>query len=99
MLVAVFGTASRDAIAHPVAGLSAAASATFAHHAEVHGISVAFTLAALFDAIALVVVAVLLRDRDRKPGATAARGAGRGMAGATEEIRTPIPVPDLPEAE
>ena len=60
VLVAVFGTATRDALAHPVAGLSAAAE-----HAHVlsHGMSTAFALAAIFDVAALVVIAVFLRDR------------------------------------
>ncbi len=60
VLVAVFGTATRDSLAHPVAGLSAASS-----HARVlaHGMSTAFLLAAIFDVAALVVIATLLRDR------------------------------------
>jgi len=63
VLVAVFGTATRDSLAHPVAGLSAAA-----FHARVlsHGMSTAFALAAIFDLAALVVIAALLRDRKPK---------------------------------
>jgi EmrB/QacA subfamily drug resistance transporter len=59
VLVAAFGTATRDSLAHPVAGLSAAA-----FHARVlaHGMSTAFLLAAIFDVAALVVIATLLRD-------------------------------------
>ena len=60
VLVAVFGTATRDSLAHPVAGLSAAASHT---HALAHGMSTAFALAAIFDLAALVVIALLLRTR------------------------------------
>ena len=60
VLVAVFGTATRDSLAHPVAGLSAAA---FHTHVLAHGMSTAFTLAAAFDVAALVVIATLLRDR------------------------------------
>jgi EmrB/QacA subfamily drug resistance transporter len=86
VLVAVFGTASRNALAHPAVGLSATA---LADHAKVHGISVAFTLAALFDAITLVVVAVLLRDRKPAPAMAA------DVASAGEEARTGVPVPDL----
>jgi len=86
VLVAVFGTASRNALAHPAVGLSAAA---LADHAKVHGISVAFTLAALFDLITLVVVAVLLRDRKPAPAVAA------DAASAGEEARTGVPVPDL----
>jgi EmrB/QacA subfamily drug resistance transporter len=60
VLVAVFGTATRNSLAHPVTGLSAAA-----FHARVlaHGMSTAFLLAAIFDAAALVLIAVFLRDR------------------------------------
>ena len=60
VLVAVFGTASRASLAHPAAGLTAAAL-----HRQVlaHGMSTAFTLAAVFDVAAFVVIAALLRDR------------------------------------
>ena len=60
VLVAVFGTATRASLAHPVAGLTAAAL-----HRQVlaHGMSTAFTLAAVFDVAAFVVIAALLRDR------------------------------------
>ena len=63
VLVAVFGTATRDSQAHPVAGLSAAA-----FHARVlaHGMSTAFFLAAIFDVAAFVVIALLLRERGPK---------------------------------
>jgi EmrB/QacA subfamily drug resistance transporter len=58
VLVAVFGTATRDA--HPAAGLSAAAA-----HASVlsHGMSTAFGLAAIFDVAAFLVILLLLRTR------------------------------------
>ena len=60
VLVAVYGTASRNALAHPAAGLPAAAL-----HARAlsHGMSTAFGLAAVFDLAALLVIAFLLRDR------------------------------------
>jgi EmrB/QacA subfamily drug resistance transporter len=60
VLVAVFGTATRDSLAHPVAGLSAAAE-----HSRVlaHGMSTAFGLAAIFDVAAFLVIALLLRPR------------------------------------
>jgi EmrB/QacA subfamily drug resistance transporter len=60
VLVAVYGTAIRDSQAHPVAGLSGAA---FHAHVLAHGMSTAFTLAAIFDLAALVVIAALLRER------------------------------------
>ncbi|HWG02581.1 MAG TPA: MFS transporter [Trebonia sp.] len=64
VLVAVFGTASRNAAAHPAAGLSAAAAA---EHALVHGMSTAFGLAAIFDVVVLVIVVALLRTPARRP--------------------------------
>jgi EmrB/QacA subfamily drug resistance transporter len=65
VLVAVFGTASRDTAAHPVAGLSAAA---FHDRVLAHGMSVAFGLAAIFDLVALVLIVALLRSRPRVLG-------------------------------
>jgi EmrB/QacA subfamily drug resistance transporter len=63
VLVAVFGTATRASLAHPAAGLTAAA---LHRQALAHGVSTAFTLAAVFDVAAFVVVAVLLRTRRPK---------------------------------
>jgi EmrB/QacA subfamily drug resistance transporter len=60
VLVAVFGTATRNAAAHPLAGLSAAVEHT---HVLAHGMATAFTLAAIFDAAAFVLIALLLRPR------------------------------------
>jgi len=60
VLVAVFGTATRDSAAHPVAGLSAEA---FHAHVLSRGMSTAFGLAAIFDVAAFVVIALLLRPR------------------------------------
>ena len=54
VLVAVFGTATRNALAHPVAGLSAPA---FQHQVLAHGMSAAFGLAAIFDVVVLVLIA------------------------------------------
>jgi EmrB/QacA subfamily drug resistance transporter len=84
VLVAVFGTASRAAAAHPAAGLSAAAL-----HDRVlaHGVSVAFGLAAIFDLVALVLIVALLRSRrsavpaaqsERTPVAVGTRSAASG---------------------
>jgi hypothetical protein len=61
VLVAVFGTSSRNfAASHAAAGVSAAGL-----HAQVlsHGVSTAFGLAAIFDVAALLVIALLLRGR------------------------------------
>jgi predicted MFS family arabinose efflux permease len=64
VLVAVFGTASRSAAAHPAAGLSAAAAAK---HALVHGMATSFGLAAIFDVVVLVIVVALLRIPAPRP--------------------------------
>ena len=60
VLVAVFGTSFRDAARHPLAG---AAPAVQARHALAHGVSTAFLLAAIFDAVALLVITTLIRTR------------------------------------
>ena len=84
VLVAVFGTAFRNASAHPVAGLSAAA---FQHRALAHGMSVAFGLAAIFDVVTLVLIVALLRARrPAVPAASATAGDGE---------RHLVRVPDL----
>jgi hypothetical protein len=63
VLVAVYGTATRASLAHPVAGLTAQA---FRRQVLAHGMSTAFTLAAIFDVAAFAVIAVLLRARRPK---------------------------------
>ena len=60
VLVAVFGTPYRDATRHPLAG---AAPALQARHALAHGMSTAFLLAAIFDALALIVIIAFIRSR------------------------------------
>jgi EmrB/QacA subfamily drug resistance transporter len=60
ILVTIYGTASRAAAQHPILGATAAAQA---QHVRVHGMAASFTAAAIFDAIALVVVAVAIRMR------------------------------------
>jgi hypothetical protein len=62
VLVAVYGTASRSAAAHPIAGLTAVAQQ---HHILAHGMSAAFALAAIFDAVTLLLVIVVIRGRPR----------------------------------
>ena len=52
ILVTVFGSAYRHAGGHPAAGPAAV------HHALVHGVSAAFSVAALFDVAALLVIAL-----------------------------------------
>jgi EmrB/QacA subfamily drug resistance transporter len=63
VLVAVYGTASRSAAAHPIAGLSAVAQQ---HHVLAHGMSAAFALAAIFDAVTLLLVITVIRGRPRR---------------------------------
>ena len=63
-LVTAYTTASRNAAGHPVARLAPLAQQ---HQAIVHGMATAFTLAAVFDLVALVIVAVVIRDRAARP--------------------------------
>jgi len=87
VLVAVYGTASRNAAAHPVAGLSALAEK---HHVLAHGMSAAFGLAAIFDVVTLLLIVVLLRGRAR-PSVTAAPAPATATVGAERNL---VPVPD-----
>jgi len=64
VLVAVFGTAERDAARHPLPGASAAVQA---QHALTRGLASAFLLAAVLDAVALAVIALLIRARAPMP--------------------------------
>jgi EmrB/QacA subfamily drug resistance transporter len=73
ILVTVYGTASRDAARHPVLGASLAAQA---QHVRVHGMAASFTTAAIFDAIALIVIAVAIRMRPAARPAGPATDAG-----------------------
>jgi hypothetical protein len=57
-LVSVFGSASKSAAAHPVAGLTRVAQA---HHVLAHGMATSFGVAAIFDVCALVVIRVTIR--------------------------------------
>jgi EmrB/QacA subfamily drug resistance transporter len=59
-LVTVFGTASRNAAAHPLAGATGAA---VARSALTHGMAAAFLVAAVFDVCALLVISVTIRGR------------------------------------
>jgi predicted MFS family arabinose efflux permease len=60
ILVTIYGTASRAAALHPILGASAAAQV---QHVRVHGMAASFMAAAIFDAIALIVIAVAIRMR------------------------------------
>ncbi len=63
-LVTVFDAASRNAAARHTA-LTQAHSAALQAGATVHGMASAFTLAAVFDVAALLIVLVVIRNRDR----------------------------------
>jgi EmrB/QacA subfamily drug resistance transporter len=58
ILVTIYGSARQSAASHPVAGLTAAEQA---RHALVHGMSTAFSAAAVFDVLAVLVVVFLIR--------------------------------------
>jgi len=64
VLVSVYGTASRHAAGHPVAGLSPFAQA---QHAATHGMATAFAFAALLDVCSLLVIIALVRTRRLRP--------------------------------
>ena len=90
ILVTIYGTASRAAARHPVLGASAAAQA---EHIKVHGMSAAFTAAAIFDAVALIVIAVAIRMRQ------AAAPAGQPEPAESDAVRTEMLDAELLEAE
>jgi EmrB/QacA subfamily drug resistance transporter len=64
-LVTVFTAASRNAASHPAAHLAPVAAQ---HQAIVHGMATAFTLAAVFDLVALLIVALVIRVRAGQAG-------------------------------
>jgi EmrB/QacA subfamily drug resistance transporter len=92
VLVAVYGTASRNVLAHPVAGLSAAA---FHNRVLAHGMSVAFGLATIFDVVVLVLIVALLRGR---PPAVAPASVPAAAVGARDSVRVPD-IADIPDAD
>jgi EmrB/QacA subfamily drug resistance transporter len=90
ILVTIYGTASQAAARHPLLGVTALAQA---EHARVHGMAAAFTAAAIFDAVALIVIAVAIRMR--QAGAPARPPAPAD----TEALTTEILDAELLEAE
>ncbi len=68
ILVTIYGTAARSAAAHPVLHATAAAQV---QRIRVHGMSASFTAAAIFDAVALVVVAALVKMGSARQSAAA----------------------------
>jgi EmrB/QacA subfamily drug resistance transporter len=88
ILVTIYGTASRAAARHPILGATAAAQA---QHVRVHGMAASFTAAAIFDAIALLVVAAAIRIRQpgTQTGQPTASPADATPADATPANATP----------
>jgi EmrB/QacA subfamily drug resistance transporter len=80
ILVTIFGTASRAAALHPLAGATAAAQLA---HVRVHGMAAAFTAAAIFDVLALIVIAVAIRVR--QPASAQAEVSGARAASPVTE--------------
>jgi len=70
VLVAVFGTASRNAGRHPLPGLTAAAQG---RHVLAHGMAAAFGLAAILNVASLLVIVALIRTRKLVPQRAEAR--------------------------
>jgi EmrB/QacA subfamily drug resistance transporter len=70
VLVAVYGTASRHAASHPLAGLTPFAQS---QHVLTHGMATAFGFAAILDVCSLLVILALIRTRKpASPGPAAA---------------------------
>jgi predicted MFS family arabinose efflux permease len=90
ILVTIYGTASRAAAAHPLIGATVAAQA---RHIRVHGMAASFTAAAIFDAVALIVIAVAIRMR------TAAAPAAQSESADAEVRATEVLEAELLEAE
>jgi len=65
ILVTAFATATRNAAQQPAAHLTSLAQAS--QQVIVHGMASAFTLAAVFDVLALLIVVLVIRDRARQP--------------------------------
>ena len=73
ILVTIFGTARHSAEAHPLPGATVAEQA---RHVLVHGMATSFTAAAIFDALALLVVIAAVRLRQpAQPAAVPAPAA------------------------
>jgi EmrB/QacA subfamily drug resistance transporter len=70
VLVAVYGTASRNAAGHPLPGLAPAAQV---QHVLSQGIAAAFGFAAILAASGLLVIITLIRTRKRTPEPARAR--------------------------
>jgi EmrB/QacA subfamily drug resistance transporter len=81
ILVTAYSTATRHAIQHPVAHLTRLAQQ---HHAIVHGMSSAFTLAVIFDILAFLIVLLIIRDRSAQPAVAAPQAVEAALESAEE---------------
>ena len=91
ILVTLYGQASRAAASHPLATATAAAQA---QHVKVQGMAASFTAAAIFDAIALLVIAAAIRLR--QPSAAAPRSSAAAPSPAAAPAPAAAPVPAMP---
>ena len=80
ILVTAFATATRNAIRHPAAHLTSLAQAP--QQVIVHGMASAFTLAAVFDVLALLIVLLVIRDRAPEPAEVPQPAEARSPADA-----------------
>jgi MFS family permease len=69
VLVAVYGTATRHAASHPLAGLTPLAQS---QHVVTHGIAAAFGFAAILNVCSLLVIITLIRTRRLTPASAPA---------------------------
>ena len=69
-LVTVFGSASRNAAAHPLAGATTLAQA---HHVLTHGMATSFLVATIFDVCALLVILITIRGPQATPASAPVR--------------------------
>jgi EmrB/QacA subfamily drug resistance transporter len=93
ILVTVYGTASRAAASHPLLGASAAQ----AQHVRVSGMASSFTAAAIFDAVALLVIAVAIRFAN--PGQPHRQPLSQPAPARAEIAATAAADPELLESE
>jgi len=80
ILVTAFATATRNAIRHPAAHITSLAQAP--QQVIVHGMASAFTLAAVFDVLALLIVLLVIRDRAPQPAGVPQPAEARSPADA-----------------
>jgi EmrB/QacA subfamily drug resistance transporter len=93
ILVTVFGTASRAAARHP---LPAAGPVAQAHHILVHGMTSSFTVASIFDALALLIVLAVITMR--QPAAAPAQPTQAGQAGQAGQAAREAQVAQVAQA-